>query len=222
MAIWHNFTTPAQQAAALAAAVAQQLTEAVQRHGQASIALSGGRSPIAFLQALNRQPLPWRQLTITLVDERVVPPDHPNSNARLLREHLLHGAAADAHFIPLVTQADQPERDVQRLQSELPRLDVAVLGMGEDGHTASLFPGVPGVAAALADDCPQPVMLFHPAQTVEARLSLTWPPLSTAGALFLPIQGARKLAVAQHADAALPVSRFLTLDQLQVYWAGQG
>lgn len=219
MAIWHKFPDIRQQADALAAAVAQQLTQAVQRQGRACFALSGGRSPVAFFQALHHLPLPWPQLTVTLVDERVVPSDHPDSNARLVHEHLLHGAAAAACFMPLVTQPDQPQQDVQRLQQALPRLDVAVLGMGEDGHTASLFPGTPAVDAALADDCPLPAMLFHPTQAAQARISLTWPPLADAGALFLSIQGERKLAIAQSADPALPVSRFLALETLQVYWA---
>lgn len=219
MAVWHHFPNTQQQADALAAAVAQQLCVAVQQHGHACIALSGGRSPVVFFQALHQLPLPWQQLTVTLVDERVVPPDHPDSNAHLLFEHLLYGAAAAARFIPLVTQPDQPQQDVQRLQSELPRLDVAVLGMGEDGHTASLFPGVPGVDAALVDDCQQLAMLFHPAQAAQPRISLTWPVLSAAGGLFLSIQGERKLTVAQSADPALPVSRFLALEKLQVYWA---
>lgn len=221
MADWHCFTTQQAQAEALAAAVSRQVRQVIDERGLAVLALSGGRSPITFFNALRQQPLLWRQVVVTLVDERIVPPEHPQSNARLLYEHLLRGKAAESRFIPLVTQPDEPEQDLLRLNQVLPPLDVVVLGMGEDGHTASLFPCVPDVSEALSDDCPVSAMLFHPKAVMESRLSLTWPVLSRAGKVFLSIQGECKLQVAKRADPALPVSRFLALDRLQIYWAAE-
>jgi 6-phosphogluconolactonase len=111
------------------------------------LAVSGGKSPVPFFHALRSQPLDWSRVMITLVDERFVPADHPDSNAALVREHLLQDAAAAARFLPLVGDARDDVAELAAANAAYQHPTVAVLGMGEDGHTASLFPG----ATALAD-----------------------------------------------------------------------
>jgi len=219
--IWHTFDTPAAQAEAQAAAIADRLAGAIARDGAAALAVSGGKSPIALFKALAQTELDWSRVTVTLVDERIVPADHPDSNARLVREHLLTGRAAAARFLPLVTDPTNPDADLARLERELPLLTVAVLGMGEDGHTASLFPRAEGLADGLDPDGRRRVLAITPPAAPHRRLTLTLAALAGAERLQLAIAGAAKRAIAEHARAdasRYPVGAFLALP-LTVYWS---
>lgn len=217
----HPHATPA----ALAAHIAQALRSAIAQRGQATLAVSGGKSPIALFEALRTQPLDWAQVTVILVDERVVPHNHTDSNTALVRQHLLQDAAAAAHFVPFF---DEPPPalsavvlDALALQAnqrlaDLPwPLDVVVLGMGEDAHTASLFPGAPGYARALVST--DKLAWVVPNIAPHARLSLTLPSLLASRELVLSIAGQAKLAVyrqaAAQADTALPISLVLNPTQ---------
>src|SRR5690606_17518849 len=119
----------------------------------ASLALSGGNTPKRFLQALSLQSLDWRDVIVTLVDERWVPESNERSNARLLRASLLQGLAAEARFLPLYRDTPEPEQALPEIERDLAALpspfDAVVLGMGNDGHTASFFPGGDRLAEAL-------------------------------------------------------------------------
>lgn len=220
----HTQATPA----ALASHIANALRAAIAQRDQATLAVSGGKSPIALFEALRKQPLDWQKVTVILVDERVVPHDHADSNTALVRQHLLQDAAAAARFVPFF---DEPppalsavvldalaEQANQRL-ADLPwPLDVAVLGMGEDAHTASLFPGAPGYARAIATD--QRLAWVVPDTAPHARLSFTLSALLAARELVLSIAGASKLAVyrraAEQAHETLPISLVLNQSQTPV------
>ena len=202
----------------LADDIAQRLRDAVAERGQALLAVSGGKSPVPLFQQLSQHVLPWAQVTVLLVDERCVPPHHPDSNSALVREHLLQGEAAAAHWRPFFdalphfhADTDLPNLTAtanQRLQSSPWPLDVAVLGMGEDGHTASLFPHAPGLEVALSST--DPVAWTRPGTAPHARLTLTLPTLLAARCLVLPLPGPAKQAVFQRAGVAptadLPIS----------------
>ena len=205
----------------LAADIAQRLRAAVTERGQALLAVSGGISPVPLFQQLSQQALPWAQVTVLLVDERCVPPDHADSNSALVRQHLLQGPAAAARWLPFFdalphfdTDTDLPSLTAsanQRLQALPWPLDVAVLGMGEDGHTASLFPRAPGLEVALSST--DPVAWTRPATAPHARLTLTLPTLLTARCLVLTLSGQAKQAVFERAclgpTADLPISMLL-------------
>lgn len=201
-----------EDAAALAAQMAQdvaaRLRQALARQGQAGLRVSGGRSPIAFFQALSRELLDWSAVCIGLVDERWVPADHPDSNARLVREHLLQNHAAAARFVPLVNEAVTVEQGLAEAsaiqRAQLRDCEVLVLGMGEDGHTASLFPEASETAAAMRLDNPAWLAAVHPVQAPHARITLTLPALLSAQQLLLPIQGVSKRAVLERAAQATP------------------
>lgn len=214
-------SSPDELAQQLAATLAGQLRHAIAERGHAMLAVSGGKSPIALFQQLRSQPLAWGRVSVLLVDERCVPHDHPDSNTALVRAHLLQDAAAAARFITLFDRLPARLDDdalnalaasANERLSALPwPLDVAVLGMGEDGHTASLFPAAPGLQTALASAAA--MAWVRPPSAPHARLTLTLPTLRAARQLHLSISGESKRAVYRQAleapTSALPVSLVL-------------
>jgi 6-phosphogluconolactonase len=193
------FATPAQADQALSDAICAALAAALHDRGQASLVVSGGRSPIEFFQRLQAAALDWSRVWITLADERWVPDGDPDSNATLVRQHLLQGAAAAARFVPLWNAALTPAHalaDRAAALAALPRpFDAVVLGMGEDGHTASLFAGADGVEAAL-DPCGSALLAaINPPQAAHQRLTLTVAALLDSRHIHLPLAGATKQAV---------------------------
>jgi 6-phosphogluconolactonase len=229
----HPGATPA----AIATHIADALRAAIAARGQASLAVSGGKSPIPVFEALREQDLDWSKVTVVLVDERVVPRDHEASNTALVARHLLQGKAAAARFLlffrelaPLFNAEvlDALVEDAETRIADLPwPLDVAVLGMGEDAHTASLFPGAPGYARAIATD--QRLAWVVPEQAPipapHARISFTLSALLAARELLLSIAGESKLVVYRQAalarDEALPISLVLHQDHTPVsVWIG--
>ncbi|MEM9012966.1 MAG: 6-phosphogluconolactonase [Pseudomonadota bacterium] len=193
--ILRAFDGRAAQAEALAEAVAEDLSRALEARGTAHLAVPGGSTPATFLTALGGQALDWSRVVVTLTDERQVAADDARSNARLVRETLLVGAT-DARFLPLWT--GEYAGDV----AEALPLDVAVLGMGADMHTASLFPDAKGLEAALADGAT--VAVVTPAG-LEPRVTLSGPVLRAAGRRYLLIQGEEKRAALDRARAASDV-----------------
>ncbi|MBO4123731.1 6-phosphogluconolactonase [Cupriavidus gilardii] len=199
------------QAEALAGSVSHALDLAIQDRGHAVLAVSGGRSPVPMFERLRYRPVRWDAVSITLVDERAVPPGHEDSNARLVQEHLLRDAAAAASFVPLIAdalEASEPARAVVRLNGAFAQPDVAVLGMGEDGHTASLFADAPELGEALNGDTPCYVVT-RPASAPHARVTLNLTALLATERVFLAFAGAAKAEVFERAlqepGPALPV-----------------
>lgn len=182
--------------AAVAERVARQLHAALAAGHRASLVVSGGRSPVPLFEQLSAVPLEWARVWITLADERWVSPGDDASNEALVRRHLLQGHARIAHFVGLKNTAATPADGTGRTWTALgamPRpFDAVVLGMGEDGHFASLFPQSPGLAEAL--DTAQPpgcVAMLAPAPPRQ-RISLNLPALLDARLLLLPLSGERK------------------------------
>jgi len=214
-------------ASQLAEQVADALQAAVNARGAASLLVPGGRTPLPFFQALRRHAIDWRHVVVSLTDERWIPAEHADSNARLVRTELLADAAAAATFVPLFNAAPNAAMgaaDSWQSLATLPRpFDVVVLGMGDDGHFASLFPGSPGLDAAL-DLLAEPacVSMRAPAAPLD-RISLNLAALADARRLFLFITGERKLALIDPAAAydALPIRSLLALRRPEtvVYWA---
>lgn len=191
-------------AAALADRVAAMLRHALSQRGEASLVVPGGKSPVAFFQALAQRKLPWARVTVTLADERWLPPEHPDSNAGLVLAHLLQGPAAAARFVPLYGGEATPEAGLEACAARLagiPRpFDVVLLGMGEDGHFASLFPGAANLAALLAEDG-LALAVVHPPVAPHPRMSLGLAALLDARQVLVQIHGPRKQAVIEAAAA---------------------
>ncbi|HEX5127793.1 MAG TPA: 6-phosphogluconolactonase [Rhodocyclaceae bacterium] len=193
----HSFSNAAALDRALADFVALQLRDVISEHGRATLVVSGGRTPIGFFEQLREQSLAWNKVSITLADERWVDESGTDSNAHLVRTHLLQGAAASANFIPLFYPADTPNESAQHASNALDKLpspfDVVVLGMGEDGHTASIFPDSPQLSAALNDNAA--CIAVEGSKPPPQRLTLTAPRLRQARHIVLHITGEKKWQV---------------------------
>ncbi|MFD1298665.1 6-phosphogluconolactonase [Lysobacter gummosus] len=212
-----------QLAQALAKQVAADLRGALARHGEACIALSGGNTPKRFFDALSTQTLDWARVTVLPVDERWLPPEHPRSNERLLREHLCKNNAAVARLLPMYRPTPTPEMALMPVLTKIANeglpLDVVVLGMGEDGHVASLFPDLGYDNPALREIGLQPrgrapVMSVRTTAMPEPRMTLTLSAIFTAPAIYLHIEGESKRAVLEGAQrdprSALPIRSVLS------------
>ena len=227
----HVFDDPRAQCEALARAVGEALgaslatLQAAPGSGarRATLAVSGGTSPRPFLEALSTHRFDWARTDVTLVDDRWVPDTDAASNARLVRETLLKNAAAHARFLPLVDVTTTLDAHIAALNADPSRLvpDVAVLGMGEDGHTASIFADAPEWHEALTTA--RAFVAVHPQAAPHARVSWSMQALRQVSRLFLLIAGARKLEVLQQAAAAEQNNAISKLAndkgvRLDVYW----
>ncbi|MBV7562506.1 6-phosphogluconolactonase [Pseudomonas sp. sia0905] len=212
-------------ARALAENVAGALRDAIDSRGQATLVVSGGRSPIAFFKALSQQTLPWNKVLVSLADERWVPTSHEDSNEALVRRHLLQGPAAEAQLLGLYQSAASLEQAAELAEQalrDLPGIDVLILGMGTDGHTASLFPDSPNLDEALSEDCSRRCLPMLAPSVPHQRLTLTLPMLRAARLPLLSIEGPDKLAVLEQAlqqenHKNMPISAFLRAP-LEIYW----
>lgn len=226
----HVCASPQEQVAQLVRVIQAALAADIAQHGRALLAVSGGRSPIALFHALAQAPIDWPRVVVMLVDERFVPADHPDSNAALVRTHLLAGAAAQAQFLPLVDEPFDHAGCIARANAHFRALaqpfSVALLGMGEDGHTASLFPGAPELAAGLDPDLPEAYLALTPPPPVpHPRISLSLAALLRSRRLLLSIAGDAKRAVYARAatpppSPALPISYLVqqTRTPFDAYW----
>lgn len=174
--------------------IAKALQDGVNARGAACAALSGGATPEPAYQLLAAIPLDWPKITFAQVDERFVPPSYPGSNENMLRRALAPALNAGARLVPMYSDAATPKDAADDADARYAGLafDVALMGMGEDGHTASWFPGAMGLAEALNSD--RTVVALHtPGAAASAhRLSLTRAAVARAGSVILLITGQSK------------------------------
>lgn len=226
----YQFAAAAALTTALAEDIARAMRTAIAARGQASLVVSGGRTPVALFNRLSTQDLNWRHVTITLADERWVELDATSSNERLVRRELLRDKAAHARFVGLKSTADSVASgatNAWRGLAQIPRpFDWILLGMGDDGHTASLFPASASIAAALDPSLPPACIATQAPLPPYERLSLNLAALLDARRIVVHIQGATKWMVYQKARApgatvALPIRAVLrqALVPVDVYWS---
>jgi 6-phosphogluconolactonase len=226
----HEYETREQLAEALAAGVAAVLGGGIAARGSALLAVSGGSTPARFLSRLSETDIAWESVTVTLVDERFVPPDHPRSNFGLVSQTLLRNRAAAATAVPLcdgtIDDVGEAARAADRKVTGLGPIDAAILGMGADGHTASFFPGGDRLEEALDPECACHVLAMNAPGAGEPRLTLTLRCLLDAHFLALHIEGeekrsALKVALGEGPAEQMPVRAILrgAGDRLNLFWA---
>ncbi|MDO9519684.1 MAG: 6-phosphogluconolactonase [Pseudohongiella sp.] len=191
-----EFATPQALVDELSMTIASRLECAIQQQGHASLAVSGGSTPGPLFNALSLIDLPWAQVVISLVDERWVDENHPDSNAAMVRRNLLKNYASTARLVTMkINEADAfvAQKKVNHLlENSILPLDIVLLGMGTDGHTASLFPDAEGLAQALDVDDTAICCGIRVTGMPYTRMTLTLRTLLNARCRILHIQGMSK------------------------------
>ncbi len=194
-----------------------------------ALALAGGNTPKPLYKALSKERLAWEKISITLTDERWVAVDHEDSNENMIKHVLLNKLAAKPSFIPLKNDAITAQAGAieagKLLAEEMPQLDMVILGMGEDGHFASIFPGVSNLNALLSKETTSKCIAVSP-MGKQGRISLTYSYLLSAKTIFLVISGEKKKAIIHaildstesHQD--YPIYKLLnqTVCPVHIYW----
>ncbi|WP_332639759.1 6-phosphogluconolactonase [Brevundimonas sp.] len=229
-----TFADGSSWAEACAARLTDTLAAAVADAGKALFAGSGGSTPAPIYRRMAQSKLDWSKVAVTLIDERYVPETSPESNAALIRQTLMTGAAAAARFVPLyhseVTVDRAAALAAHALAREGGRLDAVLLGMGEDGHICSMFPNSPTLKTLLSPSLP-PTVLGVPhgrdgaAPSLE-RLSVNLPYLMGARRVVLALTGAAKRAVFEREaagdPAVQPIAALMAANvPLDVLWTEQ-
>lgn len=205
-----DFADRAELAKALADAVADNLRTGLAERGEASIAVSGGSTPAKFFAQLGKKKdIDWDNVTVTLVDERWVPETSDRSNAGLVNEKMLQGPAATAKFVPLYTGSDEPDaagikKTIANVAGVPSPFDAVILGMGNDGHTASFFPGGDTLDAALTGTAD--ALAIRAPGAGEPRVTLSLLRLLKTRALYLHIEGEEKAETLKRALEPGPVA----------------
>ena len=230
-----SFPSPDAWAQAAADRLAEALRVAIAERGRAVFAGAGGSTPSPIYRRLAGADLDWSRVVVLPVDERHVPESSPDSNARLLRETLMTGSAVAATLLPLHHAAVTVDRSAalaaRALQQVGGRVDAALLGMGEDGHILSIFPGSPTLKSLLSPKL-KPTVLGVPkgrdglAPSLE-RISLNIPYLKDAGRVVLALTGARKREVFEREltgdPAVTPIAALVaSVPALDVIWTEAG
>lgn len=203
--------------------MAGEIETALLHHDTVSFAVPGGTTPGPIFDVLCAADLEWDRVRVLPTDERCVPEGHDRSNARLIKARLLVNRASSATYLPLYVEADDPVDVLPELEAmitpEIP-ISVLMLGMGEDMHTASLFPGMRGLEAAL-DVHARPLAIASPDSQPETRITLTAPVLNGSLSKHLVIYGAQKRAVLERAVTLPPEQAPIAavLDGMTVHWA---
>ena len=223
-----NFETRQEASAAAARRIATRLETKLQAQGRASLVVSGGTTPGLCFAELSGMAMDWANVHVLMSDERWVPADHDDSNEKLVRTTLLQKYAADAQLLPIYKAGTDIEERCEELDSTI-RLRpfpfaCVLLGMGEDGHFASLFPDAQNLQEGLNSDGSRLCLPIHTAASPHARVSLTLAAISRSDEVVLLIFGEEKRRVYEQAKSSgntFPVACLLKQKRapVSVYWA---
>lgn len=222
----NRFASPTDLDQALAAKVAGILSAAIADKGTASLVVSGGSTPKGLFRILADTSLDWSKVTVLLADERWVPTDHADSNDALVRGALLTGKASQANFLSLVSHYPDVDATLSAVEAALehiPVFDLAILGMGTDGHTASLFPCAEELQEGLTTD--RAVLMVQPQNAPHRRISLSKKRLQATTHGILHIVGDDKVDVLTEAHTSadnlkFPILNFIApAGDFEVFWA---
>lgn len=213
----------------LVSTVVRILNLAIKQKGTASILFSGGGTPKGLMNQLATTALDWKNIRIGLVDDRMVAESSEFSNLALLKREFVDRIEGDSKpmICPLVFNAQKKEENFEKATQsvlQLDSIDIALLGMGTDGHFASLFPKDTASLAALEDSCKLPLVYTTAPSHPQERISFSWSYLKSARHIFLHITGQVKKDLVESNRAAalsLPIDRFLEemTPSMAIYWA---
>ncbi len=227
----HYFESREEANLALKQAIEKNLTDSISERGHASLWASGGETPTEFYKSLSTADIDWSKIVISLVDERCVPPTDEASNERIIRENLLINNAEASEFIPFFHVTPSVEENRERVEQSLRAkvkgaLDVVILGMGNDGHVASLFPNAEGIENAVSAENANYTAALFPKIAPHPRISLTLNRLLASRNIYLLVFGEEKLKSLAKAEKEgdedkMPIRYFLHNNEpkLQIYWA---
>ena len=215
MSDWRLFADRPALETALANEVATRLAQGIAKRGRGYLVVSGGSTPLQLFSLLSQTEIDWEKVVVLLADERWVDAQHDDSNERMVRTALLTNRAAAAEFISLVGELDNADDNVSSISQHLldmPRFDVVILGMGEDAHTASLFPCSEEIAEGLKTD--QGALITRPTTAPHQRISLSRQRLLNTEYGVVHIVGDTKRSVAEQATRCgealtYPISAFI-------------
>lgn len=223
-----KFRTTEQLNTAFARKITKLLRDGIEENGRASLVVSGGRTPADLFNTLSKAHLEWNKVDISLADERWVDNNNDASNEKMLRTKLLINNAANANFVPLKTQHGDAKDAVftctENLQKMHTPFDVLILGMGEDGHTASLFPCSEQIAEGLDLESGNTFIAVQPTTAPNQRMSLTLPALLNSNQIFLHLTGESKKQVLDTVlsddDAmVMPIRAVINNADVELVWA---
>ena len=225
MSDWRAFSDRESLDQALAVYVVSRLQQGISERGTAYLVVSGGSTPVHLFSILAGADVEWSRVVVLLADERWVPVDHKDSNERLVRETLLTGKAKPAQFFSLLPTPDDETTNIAGLSTllgSLPRFDVVLLGMGEDAHTASLFPCASALREGLTTQ--QGALMMRPRNAPHRRVSLSKQRLQATEHGVIHIVGEKKKAVLELArksgdEMCYPISGFLGPAGFVCWWA---
>jgi len=230
----HSFSNRDSLTAELAITITTLLNQGITQNGRASLAVSGGSTPVQLFEYLSAMDLPWQNVDISLVDERWVIPIDPDSNEHLVKKHLLQNRAKAANFTGMWNSAETASEGEAKCAEQLGKIhrpfDVLLLGMGGDGHTASLFPGAVRLPQATDMNSGKICVAIAPITAPHERMTLTLPAILDSKQIFLQITGQNKKDVLEQALSAGPAEempiRFILQNLAQkqkmnfsIYWA---
>lgn len=222
--MWHEFPSADQCIQALAGDISARLDRSIQTTGRAGLAVSGGRSPRELFGALSLVDLAWEHVEITLVDERFVAPTDPDSNEGLVRSHLLQNKASRARFAGLISDPADLQASLDTANRQTGDLTIVILGMGDDGHTASLFPGASQLKEGLSPTEQRRYIHVTPPSAAHERISMTLAAILSAQQIIVHIAGDHKRQIISKAKEgmtpALPISYVIEQAKVpcDIYW----
>jgi 6-phosphogluconolactonase len=224
----HNYTSRDDAASAVAARIESALQRRLQSQAEVVFVVSGGTTPAAVFSQLSRRKLEWKRVQVVLSDERWVPPEHEDSNEKMVREQLITSFAGDLRLLPFYADDISIGSRCAAISDDIRELPLpfacTLLGMGEDGHFASLFPGISNLREGLDPNSAAMCIAVTTGASVHQRISLTLPALTMSDEILLLAYGEKKRTIIERAvrqDLDLPVSNLFLQPRasVDVFWA---
>ena len=212
----------------LSTLVSSKLESSIKEKGFATLLVSGGSTPVQLFHLLSEKDLDWKKVTIVPVDERFLPDEHPDQNGNLIKKHLLINKAAVANFCPLILNVTDSEINLNLVKRSIESVGhpftVVILGMGTDGHTASLFPCSPELEQGLDLSNTNELLITNPKKAPYQRITFTKKALLSAENIYLHCYGAEKKKILDSLDSftekTYPIKTFMNQqnNRTELFW----